>query len=267
MANIVRITLLSILSIIILFSMLNCAPSISQEEYDSVKSELSDVTRQVATLQDRSGEAMIIEAQYHDLITQYEKLEKQHDARIDEIDEIKTIKSNFDELNTKYEQLKEQDDARFDEIQATRAEYDELNKEFEELKIQYNIITQGKAVFSEDAVEEAVFELLNKERGNNGIPELEWGINLYKWAKQNSREMAEIGEYQYSDAGAAWQEIFMGVGYGTVGQLANAALINWKANDYRYRYNILNHLSTYGSVGTYILNEVYYVTYMASVYK
>lgn len=256
MTKIIRITILSILSIIVLLSTLSCAPSISQEEYDSVKSELSDVMRQVATQQERLDEAMIIEAQYHDL-------KKQHDASIDE---IQTIKSELDELNTKYEQLKVQDNARISEIQAIQAEYDELNKEFEELKRQYDIIVQGTAVFSEEEIDQAIFELINQERKNNGVDELEWGINLYKWAKQNSREMAEIGEYKYSDW-ASWQEIFSAAKYGTIDQMANGALITWKNNDYRYRHSIINSQSIYGAVATYKEGEVYYITYMASTFR
>ncbi|MFC1981680.1 CAP domain-containing protein [Chloroflexota bacterium] len=265
MVKIMRITTLSILSIIILLSTLKCAssPSISQEEYDSVKSELSDVKNQVATLQNKLNEAMIIEVQYNDLNTQYEELEKQHDARIDE---IQTIKSGLDELNAKYEQLNEQADSQIDEIQAIQAEYDDLNKEFEELKRQYAIIVQGTVVFSEDEIDQAIFELINGERINNGISELEWGVNLYKWAKENSREMAEKGEYKYSEW-SSWQEVFRAARYGTIDQIANAALIIWKNNDYRYRYNVINIQSKYGAVATYKLGEVYYISYMASTFK
>jgi len=271
MTNIMRITIPSILSIIILLSMLGCTPSVSQEEYDSAKSELSDVMRQVATLQDRLDEAIIIEAQYHDLNTQYEDLKKQHDARIDE---IQTIISEFEELNTKYEQLKGQDDARISEIQAAQVEYDklnnefeELNKEHEELKSQYDIIVQGTANLTEEGINQAIFELINQERENNGVDELIWGKNLYRLAEQNSRKMAEEGKYQYSDASTIWQQVFMATRYGTLYQLANAVLITWKSNDYRYRYHIINPLAIYGAVATKKLGEVYYITYIASVYK
>lgn len=264
MTAIMRIITLSILSIIVLFSLANCAPSasqVSQEEYDSMRIELSDSKKQLATLQDKLAEAAIVEGQYQDLNIKYEELQKQHDARIDE---IQTIKSELDELNTEYEQLKGQGGARINEIQAMQAEYDELNKEFDELKRQYDIIVQGTAVFSEEEIDQAIFELINQERKNNDVDELAWGINLYKVAKQNSREMAEKGKYLYTSAGGVWQEIFVAVRYGTIDQIANGALITWKNNDYRYRYNIINPQSLYGAVATYKLGEVYYITYVAS---
>ena len=271
MTNIMRITILSILSIIVLFSMSNCAPSISQEEYDSLRSELSDTKSQLATLQDKLAEAATVEGQYQDLNIKYEELQKQHDARKVEIQTIKSefdkLNSEFDELNTEYEQLKGQDGAQIDEIQAMQTEYDELNKEFEELKKQYDIIVQGTAVFSEEEIDQAIFKLINQERKNNGVDELVWGVNLYKVAKQNSREMAEKGEYQYSSSGAIWQEIFMAARYGTVDQIANAALIIWKNNDYRYIYNIINTQAIYGAVATYKSGEVYYITYVASIFR
>ena len=263
MTAIMRIITLSILSIIILFS-LSCASSISPQEYDNVKNELNDVKLQVAALQDKLAEAMIIEAQYDELNTQYEELKKQHDARIDE---IQTIKSDFDELNNKYEQLKGQDDARINEIQAMQAKYDQLNKEFEELKKQYDIVIQGSTLFSEEEIDQAIFKLINQERKDNGVDELEWGVNLYKLAKQNSREMAETGKFQYSESAAAWQEVFFAARYGTINQIANGALLTWKNNDYRYRYGIINPQNIYGAVGTYKSGQIYYITYMSSIFR
>ena len=271
MTAIMRIITLLMPLIIVLFSLANCAPSVSQEEYDSVRSELSDTKNQLATLQDKLAEAATVEGQYQDLNIKYEELQKQHDARIDEIQTIKSefdeLNSEFDELNTEYEQLKGRDDARINEIQAIQAAYDELNNEFEELQKQHDIIVQGTAVLSEEEIDQAIFELINQERKNSGVDELVWGINLYKQAKQNSREMAEQGEYQYSSSGAVWQEIFMAARYGTIDQIANGALITWKNNDYRYRYNIINTQSIYGTVATYKSGEVYYITYMASIFR
>ncbi|MFC2067159.1 CAP domain-containing protein [Chloroflexota bacterium] len=262
MTTIMKIIILSMLSIIILLSMLNCAPSISQEEYNSMMSELSDTKNQVTTLKDKLAEAAAIEGQYQDLNIEYEELRKQHDARIDE---IQTIKSELDELNTAYEQLKEQDDARITDIQAIQAKYDELNEGFEVLKGQYNSIIQD-TVFSVEEIDQAIYELINQERKNSGVDELEWGKNLYTWAKENSREMAEKGQYKYSDW-ASWQEILVTSGHKTLDDIANGALNIWKTNDYRYRYHIINTQSKYGAVATYKLGEIYYITYMASNFR
>jgi uncharacterized protein YkwD len=259
-----RIITLSMMSIMVILGMVNCAPS-TPEDCESVKSELSDTKDQLATLQDRLGEAMKIEAQYQDLNTQYEELKKQDDARIAE---MQTLNAELDELNTKYEQLiTGQDDALIKEIQALQAKYDELNSKFEELQRQYNIVVQGTAVFNEGDIDQAIFALINQERKNNDVAELVWGVNLYSQAKQNSREMAENGEYQYAYGAAAWQEVFSATRYGTIDQIANGALVTWKNNDYRYRYNIINPQSIYGAVATYKSGEVYYITYLASVFR
>ena len=249
-------TLLTLL-IIVLLIMANCAPSISQEEYDSMKSELSDARNQLAELQEKLTAAEAVEAQYPNSSTQYEELQKQHDALVDE---IQSIQSEFDGLNAKYDDLKIQDDARINEMHAIQSEYDELQR-------QYDIVVEGTAVFSEEEINQAIFELINQERKNNGVNELEWGINLDNMVLSNSRQMAEKGEYQYSTGGAMWQEVFWATKYGTIDQLANAALTIWKVDSYRYENNIINPQSVYGAVGTYKLGEIYYITYMASIFR
>ena len=254
---IMRIIIVATISIIVLFTVASCSPSISQEEYDSLKSELSDTKNQLTNLQNKLAEATVVETQFDNLNTQYEELKKQHDAQIDE---IQTIKFELDELNTEYEQLKTQDDARINEIQAIQAEYDDL-------KQQYDILAQGTAMPSEEEVEQAIFELINQERIDNNVDELAWGINLYNRAEDNSREMAEEGEFQYTGGAVSGQEVFITARHGTLEQIADATLMFWKNDDLKYSYNVLDPQSIYGAVCTYKLGEVYYITYISSVYK
>ncbi len=243
--------------IVVIFSVANCSPSVSSEDYDSVKSELKNVESQLTALQEKLAEAALIEAKYQSLNISFEELQKQYDARNDEIQKLKTeydeLNTKYDELNTKYEQLKGQNDAR--------------NEEFEELKRQYDMIIQGNIAFNEEKIDQAIFTLINQERKNNGVDELEWGIELYKKCSQNSREMAERGELRYYESSFIRQEVFMAIKYGTIDQIANAALIIWKISDYRYRYGIINKHHIYGAVGTYKFGDIYYITYMASIYR
>lgn len=250
MTTIMRIITISILTIIVIFSVANCSPSVSSQDYDSVKSELKNVESQLIALQEKLAEAALIEEQYQSLNISFEELQKQYDARNDEIQKLKT---EYDELNTKYEQLKGQNDAR--------------NEEFEELKRQYDMIIQGNIVFNEEEIDQAIFTLINQERKNNGVDELEWGIYLYEKCRQNSREMAERGEFHYYEGSFISQAVFMATKYGTIDQIADAALIIWTNNDYRYRYGIINEHHIYGAVGTYKFGDTYYITYMASIYK
>jgi uncharacterized membrane protein (DUF106 family) len=260
MKPIVRMIVISMIPIVVLFSTASCSPSISQEEYNSVKNELSDCKSQVEALQGKLDEAMIKELQYDQLNIQHQELKKQYDAQSGE---IQTIKSDFDELSVSYEQLMQQDNARIDEMQAIQAEYDNLNQEFEELKRQYDIIVQRKAVFSEEEIDQAIFELINQERKNNGLDELEWGVNLYGWAKQNSRAMAEKGDYTYS-SWSSWQAVLITAGQATLDGLANGALIVWKQQKLEFSRYFLDTKSPYGAVATIKSGDAYYITYMAS---
>ena len=233
-----KIIILLVLFVITLFSVPACAPTVSQQEYDRVNNELSETKDQIATLQsklaEKVAEAEIMQGQYEELNKNYEALKKQYDIKMSEIE---TIESQYDDLTTKYEDLKKQ----------------------------YDVIIEGTAGISEEEVEQAVFELINKERKNNGIDELIWGKNLYSWAKANSRRMEEKGIYQYSEY-ASFQEVFWAAGYSTIDRIANGALLTWRSNSYRYELNIINK-AIYGAVGAYKSGDIFYITYMADVFK
>ncbi|MFC1847505.1 CAP domain-containing protein [Chloroflexota bacterium] len=250
MTTIMKIITLSMLTIIVIFSMASCSPSVSSEDYESVKSALYNVESQLTEVQEKLAEAELIEAQYQSLNVSFEELQKQYDARNDEIQKLKT---EYDELNTKYEQLKGQNDA--------------LDREFEELKRQYDVIIQGNILLNEEEIDQAIFTLINQERMNNGVDELEWGTYLNERCKQNSRKMAETGRLQYDEEPFVTQEVFWATRYGTIDQIAKAALTIWTNNDYRYNYSIINKGHIYGAVGTYKFGDVYYITYLASIYK
>ena len=234
MTKIQKIIILLVLFVITLFSVPSCAPTVSQEEYDRLNNELSETKGQIAALQSKLAEAEIMQGQYEELNKNYADLKKQYDTIMSEIE---TIESQYDDLTTKYEDLKKQ----------------------------YDVIMEGPAGISEEDVEQAIFELINQERKNNGIDELMWGKNLYTWAKSNSRHMEEKAIYQYSEY-ASFQEVFWAAGYSTIDRIANGALLTWRSNSYRYELNIINK-AIYGAVAAIKSGDIFYITYMADVFK
>ena len=262
MKGIIRIFIVAVILVIMLLGITNCSPSISQEEYDSLRKELNDVKIQSATLQNELNEALDIAGQYEQLNTQYQELKKQYEAQTGE---NQTLVSAYDELLASYEELMRQYDAKNNEIQGAYAEYDQLNQEFEELKEQYDTIVQGNAEFSEEEVDEALFALINQERTDNGLDELEWGQNLYWWAKQNSLEMADKGDFRYS-SWVSQQAVLITAGQSILDGLVNGTLAVWKQRKPEYEIKFINNSLHYGTVATYRSGDIYYITYMAATY-
>ena len=263
MTKMKKIAFLLMLLIIVLLGAPSCAPEVSQQEYDSLQNELSETKSQLTALQNKLAEAKRIEAQYEELSVKYEELKEQSGVKISEIE---TIEAQYEELNAKYEELKGQSGVKISEIETIEAQYEELNAKYEELKEQYDAIIEGTAGISEEDVEQALFELINQERKNNGLDELLWGKNLSWWAEVNSRDMAETKKYKHSEY-ASWQEVFWAAGYSTIDRIANGALITWRSNTYRYKLNILNTGAIYGAVGAYKSGEIFYITYIAHVFR
>lgn len=126
-------------------------------------------------------------AQTETLKAQNEALSKQYD----------TLKSEYDTLKAEYEKLS--------------SKYEALDAEYEELSKQYNAIIEETAeIINEEDIEQAIFELINQERKANGIDELLWGKNIYKFAVSNSRDMAEKKRLGYYDYGA-YQQVFWAI--------------------------------------------------------
>ncbi len=202
---------LSVLLIMALFSVLSCAPAISQQEYDQVTGELSETQGKLASLRSELAEAEILQAEY-------------------------------DELGAKY---------------------DDLNTEYDELSSQYNILVEGIANISEEDIEQAVFELINQARRDNGLDELEWNHSLYLWAKSHSRDMAARKRVELSDYDV-WQDVWRATGYSTVDRLTSATLAIWK-DSVNYERTLLVKGATVGAVAVYKSGDIFYITYFAHI--
>ncbi len=229
-----KITMLLMLVVIALLSVPSCAPTVSQQEYDRVSNELSAIQSQLTSLQDELAEAKLLQAKYEELSKLYDMVKSERE----------TMQAQYEELST---------------------EYEELNKQFEELSKQYNIMTEGPAEINEEDIEQAVFKLVNQERINNGLNELMWGKNIYKWAIENSRDMATNKRLEYSED-IGWQEIFWATGYSTTDGIANAALTIWK-NHRLYERNFLSGVTDYCAVAVYKSGDIFYITYVADYFK
>ncbi len=228
-----KITMLSMLLVMALFSIPSCAPTVSQQEYDSVSNELRAIQSELASLQSKLAEAELLQAQN-------EELNKQLD----------TVKSEFETMQAKYEELS--------------TEYQELNNKYDELSKQYDIVTEEPAEISEEDIEQAVFNLVNKERKDNGLDELMWGKYRYKDAIAHSRYMATNKKLEYPEYG--WQEIFWAAGYSTADEIADAAWTVWK-NRFFYETTFLNKVTLYGAVAVYQSGEIFYITYIADYFQ
>ena len=250
-----RITVLSMLLVMALLSMTSCSPKVSQQEYDRVSSELSAIQSQLASLQGKLSEAESLQGEYEELSERYDTVKS----------EFETMQAKYEELSGNYDKLHlmqsehEAMQSKYDELST---EYEELNSKYEELSKKYEEATEEPAEINEEDLEQAIFQLINQERINNGIDELIWSDLLHKWAIQNSLNMSIYKRYEYSDYGS-WQEIFWAAGYDTIDKMANAAFIVWK-NSLQYETNIINKNANYGTVAVFKSGEIYYITYIAS---
>jgi len=218
-------------TVILSIALLLVGCGISEEAYNAVKAERDAVQAQVTNLQ---SEASAIQAEYDGLKADYDE-----------------ITGEFETLQAEHEELS--------------AEYDELNAQYEELSEQLGIPVEGTAEIIEADVEQALFELANQERIDNGLEALEWGKYLYKTATANSRDMATSGQLEYPSR-AAGKEIHRAAGYSTTDGMANATLIIWKGTS-NFAANFLIKGARYGAVGVYKSGDIFYITYMADFYQ
>jgi len=255
-----KITIFSMLLAFIIFGAFSCT-KVSQEEYDRLKGELSALQSQLATMQAKLVDAQLLQTQNETLGKQYTALKSDFDA----------LQADYEELNNKYEAMSEQYDTIKSDFDALQADYEELNNKYEAMSEQYEKLlkaateAEAAAEFSKEDVEQAIFKLINEERTGKGVTELEWGVNLYKWALENSRNMATYKRYEYSSY-ASWQEIHWAAGHNSAEGVANSAMIVWR-DSLQYDRNIINSVAIYGAVGVYQEAGIYYITYIASPFR
>ncbi|MFC1961628.1 CAP domain-containing protein [Chloroflexota bacterium] len=257
-----RTAMIMISLVMLLLAVSSCAPSVSQQEYDRVSSELSAVKTELASIQTELEKCQAAQAGNEDLGQRCDALKTEFDAVQAEysalINQYEAIKDEYGTLQASYEELSK-------EYDVTKAEFEAVQADYEELSSNYNILMEGKADFSEEDVEQAVFQLVNQERSSRGLNELEWGTNLYKWAQANSRNMATNQRLEYSDYGA-FQNLYWAVGYISADRMARAVFTAWQ-NMTQYERHFLNVGTKYGVVAAYKPGEIFYITYIADYFE
>ena len=254
-----RRTISSVLLVISLFTAISCATPVSQENIDKISEELSEAQSQlqakVAEAENLKAANEALQNQFNDIKSENKSLQEQYDAVKSEngaSQEIDELKGQLDVSEGKYNSLK--------------ADYEKLNSEYQDLRASYKAITEAPdTAYSEQDVEQQIFQAVNEARTNNGLDELEWGTNLYKWAQANSRDMAAKKELVYSDYGG-FQSLYRAAGYDTVENISEAVMTIWESSD-QYDRNFLNSGTPYGAVAVYKSGEIYYITYIADYFS
>ena len=257
-----KIAFISIMLVITLVSLPACDSGIALEEYDRVKDELSTIQSQLESLQGKLAESEIVKANLEELNVKFDELSQTHDTVVNEYE---SLQAKFDDLSTEYENLGKQLDAVRDEYETLQVQYEDLLAEYDVLRAQYDIVIEEPAVITEEDVEQALFNLVNKDRIDSGLDEQLWGIYVYKWARANSTSMATNRRIEYSDY-ASWQEVEWATGYDTTDEMAEAVMTMWR-NTRNYERTFLNINATYGAVAVYKSEEIYYITYIASNFR
>ena len=236
-----KIAFLVILLVMALLSLPACTSGVSQQEYDGVSNQLSEMKDQLESMQAKLAEYETAQAKYEELSRQYESLKREYLA----------VQARYEDLTKQHNTLK--------------SEYAMVQTRYEELSKQYDAITAVTAAFNERDVEQAVFNLVNQKRRNNGLDELIWGDNLYLRALANSRDMAANKSLEYVSF-SGWQEVDWVTGYDTADKMADALLTIWE-NRLTYEQNILNSVPAYGAVGVSKSGDIFYITYLASHFR
>ncbi len=258
-----KIALISIMLVITILGLTACASGIAPEEYDKVKDDLSTIRSQLASLQSKLAESEIVKIKLEALLNdQYDELRQSYDTVVSEYE---SLQAGFVDLSTEYENLGKQLDVVRDEYETLQAQHEYLLAEYDVLRTQYDIVTEEPAPITAEDVEQALFNLVNKDRIDNGLDEQLWGKYLYKWARANSTNMATNKRIEYSDF-ASWQEVQWATGYDTTDEMAEAVMTMWR-NTRNYERYFLNINATYGAVAVYESEEIYYITYIASNFR
>ena len=247
-----RTGIISVLLVVIILISTSCASGVSQEEHERVKNELSAIQGELASLQSKLTESVALQAQNEELNKQYDTAKSEFDAMQIKHEELS---AEYDELNIKYDTMKS-------EYETLQAKYKELSAEYEELSKQSEAAGEKEVVeIAEEDVEQALFELINENRIDNGLDVLLWREGLHKVAKDNSRDMAAYKDLRYPENGREWREVYWAVGYNSAGEIAEATHLVWENRDIYEQSFLWAHLEL-GVVGVHKSGNIFYITYI-----
>ena len=255
-----RITLLIviIISVIVTGIATSCSQNTDlQDQIDILMIDLAEANDNLAALQQRLFEAQVLEDQYDELSSEYETLKTTNDANLEEIEALGiTIEALGDEVAI----LSNTNDAHVAEMEALQMEYNSL-------KAQYDLLVglSDETEITEENIAEALFDLINQERIAYGLNALQPGHNLEDWSLINCQNMAFSKELEtYTGTWVPFQRVFIAVGYSSLDRIVNGAMTMWQSHQLFYEENVLSEDAIYGAVSVVQLEDIFYITFMAS---
>jgi uncharacterized protein YkwD len=247
-----RTAVISVFFIVMILSSISCTSGVTQQEYDRVSNEMRAAQNEVASLQGKLAETESLQAENEELNNRNATLKSELDAMQTKHEKLS---AEYDELNLKHDTLQS-------DYERLHAEYEELSAEYEELSKQGEDPVEEEPVeIAEEDVEQALFELINTDRIDNGVDILLWRQSLHKLAKENSIDMAKYGDLRYPENGREWREVYWATGYNSADEIAEATHLVWENRDI-YESDFLWYHLEFGAVAVHKSGDIFYITYI-----
>ena len=244
-----RTGIISGLLVVIILISTSCASGVSQEEHERVKNELSAIQGELASLQSKLTESVALQAQNEELKNRYAIVKSEFDAmQIKHKEQI----AEYHELNIIYNTMQSEYETLQDKYVELSAEYEELSKQVEE-----EVVVE----IAEEDVEQALFELINQDRIDNGLDVLPWRESLHKLAKENSIDLATNKGLRYPEYDREWRAVYWAVGHNSADEIAEATYLVWENRD-KYEKYFLEAYLDFGAVGVHKSGDIFYITYL-----
>jgi len=245
-----RTGIISVLFVVIILISTSCASGVPQQEYDRVKNELSAIQGELASLQSKLTEYVSLQAQNEELNNRNATLKSEFAAMQTKHEELS---AEYDELNIKHDTMQSEYEALQANYEELSAEYEVLSKQLEEEEVEVEI--------AEEDVEQALFELINEDRVDNGLDILPWREGLHKRAKENSIYLATNKGLLYPEYDREWREVYWAAGYNSAAEIAEATYLAWQNRDKYEKYFLWTRLD-FGAVGVHKSGDIFYITYI-----
>ena len=269
-----RIFLLVLLLGVVGVSVLGCsgAAGVSETEYQALQTKLdaarpavtdaqgkvTQLQQQLATAQADNGKLQIQVAEAAANQTDSALLTKLQQQYRDSQAQVDSLTAQLADLNDSYNATRAQAD-----VYAARIA--DLQKQIDELSA--NTTTTTPLPLTADNIQTALWARINNERAGAGVSHLQPGNNLQGWADQHVQQMAAAHRTTtYTDATVGVQAANMAIGYQSVSELVDAAILYWKISPSWYSSVILATGVNYGAVAVLQSGSVFYISFMASDY-
>jgi uncharacterized protein YkwD len=251
-----KTTLMSVLCmllVMIFIGSISCGggDTVAKETYDALKAQLAAAQAQVSELQAKVAAAPVVPT-----------ITGSGDQAFK--DEITSLKANITQLGAQITELNKKTDGLTQEKAALSSQYSALNTKYQDLEKKLAAATTPETI-TEELVENEIFKLLNQERVKAGLPEFQFGKQLYNQARTNSNAMAAAGKV-IASPDYLYQETFMAAFYTSVNTIARGAVVIWKLNTYTFEHGTLLPGNKYAGVGAVKSGDVIFITYLAAFY-